>query len=91
MKKQELIEKIAISTGESINTVTGVIDTFVQLVNENLKNGEKVEIYSFGKFEAIDQPERVVRNPKTGEEKVSPAKKNPKFRFSPTVRKLINE
>lgn len=90
MNKVELIDAIACKTELSKKDVTTVIDTFTDIVISELYDGNKVQLYGFGYFEVMNQKERISKNPKTGEEKVIPAKKNPKFRISSRVKNLLN-
>lgn len=90
MNKAELIDSIACKTELSKKDVTSVIDTFTDVVVDQLREGNKVQLYGFGYFEVMDQKERVVINKETGEEKIIPAKKNPKFRISTSVKNILN-
>jgi len=91
MKKPELVEAIASKTELTKKDVDTVVSSMIDTIVEQLKAGEEVDLYGFGKFEVIDQAPREVRNPKTGEKKMNPAKKNPKFRISYSIKKLLNE
>ena len=55
-----------------------------------MKEHETIDIYAFGKFEAVHKDAGTGRNPKTGETTVTPAKEVPKFRFSGAVKKALN-
>lgn len=90
MKKTELINAIATKCGESNKVVDSVVTSFIEVIKESMANNEPVDIYGFAKFESVVQPERTVRNPKTGETKISPAKKAPKCRFKPLVKNELN-
>ena len=90
MKKPELINAIAAKCGESNKIVENVVTSFIDVIKESMMNDEAIDIYGFAKFESVVQPERTVRNPKTGETKISPAKKVPKCRFKPLVKNELN-
>ena len=90
MKKQEVIEALAAKTGESNKTVESIFTAFTDLVIEKMKEHETIDIYAFGKFEAVHKEAGTGRNPKTGETTVTPAKAVPKFRFWGAVRKALN-
>lgn len=91
MKKQELIETLAARTNESKKTTETFLSEFTNLVIESMKEHETVDIYGFGKFEAVHKEAGTGRNPKTGESTNIPAKDVPKFRFSSAVKKALNE
>ncbi len=90
MKKPELIEALAAKTNESNKTVETIFNAFTELVVEKMKEHETIDIYAFGKFEAVHKDAGTGRNPKTGETIVTPAKEVPKFRFSGAVKKALN-
>lgn len=90
MKKAELIEAIASKTGESTKVVESVVNSVFDTIVDTMKNGEVVDIYGFGKFEAVFKEAHMGKNPKTGEEKMVEAKYNPKLRYSSAVKKTIN-
>ena len=90
MKKPELIETLAARTNESNKTVESFLNAFTEVVIEKMKEHETIDIYAFGKFEAVHKEAGTGRNPKTGETTVTPAKEVPKFRFSGAVKKALN-
>ena len=91
MKKPELIDIIASKTGAKKKDVAAVLDTTFSTIIESMKVGEVVDIYGFGKFEGVYKEAHMGKNPMTGEEKMVPAKRNPKLRYSSAVKKAINE
>ena len=91
MKKREIIDQIAYTIGESDKTVTNVIDTFIDMITDNLINNEPVDIQGFAKFESVTQAARMVKNPKTGELVQKAEKLIPKCRFKPTFKTKIAE
>ena len=91
MKKPELIEAVSKSTGEDMTTCTKIISSLLDNIINTLASGEDINLYGFGNFKVIDVPERERKNPKTGEMKLVPAKKNPKFYFSSAIKNKINE
>ena len=68
MNKQELINAVAQSTGESKRVVTDVVDAFIDTVQKQVRNGQKVSLPGFGTFEKRHRAARTARNPQTGEE-----------------------
>lgn len=89
MKKQELIEKISASTGQSIKDVSSIVEATITTITNALTSGDVVDIYGFAKFEAVEQAARIVKNPKTGETKENPAKMVPKCRFKGSFKEKL--
>ena len=91
MNKTELItlmsEKAQISKKD-----TGIaLEAFMEVVKEELKKGEKVQLVGFGTFEVTERTERMGRNPQTGEEMLIKASKAPKFKAGKALKDFINE
>lgn len=89
MNKTELIREIANRTGLSQAKVKEVLGAEETVIIEALLNGDKVSLVGFGTYEAVDRPARERRNPQTGEYKMCPAYKAPKFKFSATIKNLF--
>lgn len=60
------------------------------IVAEELKKGEKIQLVGFGTFEVSERAERIGRNPSTGAEMKIPASKAPKFKAGKALKDLIN-
>ena len=67
MNKTELVAAIAEKTELSKKDAEKALKAFTDVVAEELKKGEKVQLVGFGTFEVIDKPAREGRNPRTGE------------------------
>ena len=46
---------------------TLIVDSFWDVVEKNLANGNTVAFKGFGKFDIVNRKQRVARNPQTGE------------------------
>ena len=68
-------------SGVDLGSVIAVIDSFVSLVTEELRDGREIQIDGFGIFSTRDQSARTFIIPKTGEKRYQPAKKKPVFKF----------
>ena len=66
MNKTELIAAIAEKTELSKKDAEKAVKAFTDVVSEELKKGEKIQLVGFGTFEVVDRPAREGRNPKTG-------------------------
>lgn len=89
MNKTELIKEIASRTGLSQTKVKEIVNAQETIIIEAMQKGEKVSLVGFGTYEAVDREARERRNPQTGEYKMCPAYKAPKFKFSTTVKNLF--
>lgn len=90
MNKTELIAAIAEKTELSKKDSEKALKAFIDVVTEELKKGEKVQLVGFGTFEVAERPERVGRNPQTKEEMTIPASKAPKFKVGKALKDVIN-
>ena len=66
MNKTELITAIAESADISKKDSEKALKAFVDVVTEELKKGEKVQLVGFGTFEVSERAAREGRNPQTG-------------------------
>ncbi len=67
-----------------------VLSAFADVVAEELKKGEKIQLVGFGTFEVTERAERTGRNPKSGEAMTIPASKAPKFKAGKALKDAIN-
>ena len=68
MNKTELIAAIAEQAEISKKDAEKALKAFVDVVTEQLKEGEKVQLVGFGTFEVSERAAREGRNPQTGKE-----------------------
>jgi DNA-binding protein HU-beta len=67
MNRQELIDAIAASTGESKSRTAEALDAILGAVSAAVTRGETVQLVGFGSFSAGARAERAGRNPSRGE------------------------
>jgi DNA-binding protein HU-beta len=79
MNKSQLIEKIAEETGGSRSEAQKYFEAFTNVVEQELKNGEQVQITGFGKFYVQEREAREGINPQTKQKMNIAASKVPKF------------
>ena len=91
MNKKQLIEKMVEKTGLSKKDTELFLKSFIETVEEELKDGGKIQLVGFGSFEVVERAARKGRNPRTKEEIDIPASKAPKFKPASAFKKLINE
>ena len=75
MNKTELVAAIADKT---------------DVVGEELKKGEKIQLVGFGTFEVTERAARTGKNPQTGKEIKIAACKAPKFKAGKALKDAVN-
>ncbi len=90
MNKTELIAAIADKTELSKKDAEKALKAFTDVVAEQLKNGDKVQLVGFGTFEVSERAARDGRNPLTGEAMHIPASKSPKFKAGKALKDMMN-
>ena len=66
------------------------LKAFVDVVTEQLKEGEKVQLVGFGTFEVSERAAREGRNPQTGKTMKIAACKAPKFKAGKALKDAVN-
>lgn len=90
MNKTELINAIAEKAELSKKDADKALKAFVDVVAEELKKGEKVQLVGFGTFEVSERAAREGRNPQTGETMKIAASKSPKFKAGKALKDMLN-
>ena len=90
MKKTELIAAIAEKSGLTKKDAEAALKAFTDVVAEELKKGEKIQLVGFGTFEVAERAARTGRNPQTGAEMKIAASKAPKFKAGKALKDSIN-
>lgn len=91
MNKTELVAAMAEQTNLSKKDAEAALKAFIDVVSEELKKGEKVQLVGFGTFEVSERAAREGRNPQTGETMTIAASKAPKFKAGKALKDLVNE
>ncbi len=91
MNKTELVAAIADKAEISKKDVEASLKAFTDVVAEELKKGEKIQLVGFGTFEVSERAARTGRNPQTGEEMTIPASRAPKFKAGKALKDFVNE
>ena len=84
MNKTELVAAMAKDTNLSKKDVEAVLKSFIDVVTDELKKGEKIQLVGFGTFEVSTRAAREGRNPQTGETK------SPKFKAGKALKDVVN-
>ena len=90
MNKTELIAAMAEQNELSKKDAEAALKAFIDVVSEELKKGEKVQLVGFGTFEVSERAAREGRNPATGETMTIAASKSPKFKAGKALKDLVN-
>lgn len=89
MNKKELVRAIAQTLEMTQKDVETVVSTTFTTIADEMAAGNEVSISGFGKFIAVEKPERIARNPQTGAEIIVPAHSTPKFKASQSLKYLV--
>ena len=90
MNKTELIAAIAEKAELSKKDSEKALKAFVDVVTEELKKENKIQLVGFGTFEVSSRNARTGRNPHTGEEMAIAACKAPKFKAGKALKDAVN-
>ena len=90
MNKTELVTAIAEQAELSKKDSEKALKAFIDVVTDELKKGEKIQLVGFGPFEVIERAAREGRNPLTGEKMSIKASKAPKFKAGKALKDAVN-
>ena len=79
IKRKDLIEQLMLKHHYTKKAATSLVDDFVDIILDNLENGNTVSIRNFGCFDILERQERSCPNPQPGEKVVVPAHWIPRF------------
>ena len=89
LNKKALVELVAQKTDNTKKDTTDLVDHVFEEIANALKEGAKVDIAGFGKFEVKERSERTGTNPQTKENITIPASKVPSFKASKTLKDFV--
>ena len=87
----ELVAAIAEKTELTKKDSEKALKAFIDVVTEELKKGEKVQLVGFGTFEVAKRNARTGKNPQTGKAIKIPACKAPKFKAGKALKETVNK
>ena len=90
MNKKELVAAIAAKSEMTQADAQKALKAFVEVVTEELKKGEKVQMVGFGTFEVSERAAREGRNPQTGKKMKIKASKNARFKAGKALKDSLN-
>ena len=90
MNKADLVAAMAEKAGVSKKDAEASLKAFTDVVAEELKKGEKIQLVGFGTFEVSERAARTGRNPQTGAEMTIAASKAHKFKAGKALKDSLN-
>jgi DNA-binding protein HU-beta len=90
MNKQELIDAVAATTGESKAATGEALDAIIESITSAIAKGDAVQLIGFGSFSVGARAARVGRNPATGAEIQIAASKTVKFTAGKAFKDAVN-
>lgn len=91
MNKAELVNAMATETGVSKKDVEKVLNSFINVVSNEIANKGKVQLVGFGTFETRQRAARTGLNPQTKEEIKIPACTAPAFKAGKALKDKVNK
>lgn len=79
LTRADIVENLARETKCSPEISVALLETFLKLSQESLKQDGNLKLTNFGVFRVLKKRTRIGRNPKTGIEKIIPARKSISF------------
>ncbi len=89
MNKTELVAAIAAKAEISKKDADKALAAFVEIVTDELKKGEKVQLIGFGTFETRERPARTGINPRTKQAIKIAACKAPAFKAGAALKNAV--
>ncbi|MBQ7045600.1 MAG: HU family DNA-binding protein [Clostridia bacterium] len=89
MNKTELVAALAAKAEISKKDADKALAAFVEIVTEELKKGEKIQLIGFGTFETRERPARTGINPRTKQEIKIAACKAPAFKAGAALKNAV--
>lgn len=86
MNKSQLINAVAEDLSLPRDDVKRVVDSLLKIAVDTLSSDEKVVLSGFGMFSVVHVPERMKRNPRTGESVRVEPHRNVRFRSRMVVK-----
>ena len=90
MNKTELVAAVAEQADISKKDAEKALKAGGDVVTEEMKKGEKVQLVGFGTFEVSERAAREGRNPQTGKTMKIEACKAPKFKAGKALKDAVN-
>lgn len=89
MNKSELVAVLAEKAGVTKKDAEKVLASFVDVIGDALKKGDKIQLVGFGTFEARKRAARTGKNPQTKAEIKIPATTVPAFKAGKALKDIV--
>ena len=90
LTKKDLVNAVYMQIGFSKSISENLIDDFLSLIIENLKNEKKLKLSKFGTFSIRSKKSRIGRNPISKEQKIISDRDVVLFKASREFKDLVN-
>ena len=90
MTKSQLVTALAEKTDSDKKTAGANLDALIAIITEEVSNGGAVTLPGVGKIYCRERPERMVRNPATGEQIKKEADKVVKMTIAKALKDSVN-
>ena len=90
MTKTQLVAALAEEMGSDKKSASGALDAMCNLITREVSGGGAVTLPGVGKISCRERPERMVRNPATGEQFKKEADKVVKMTIAKALKDSVN-
>ncbi|MBR9764216.1 MAG: HU family DNA-binding protein [Rhodobacteraceae bacterium] len=90
MTKTQLVAALAEEMGEDKKTASAALDAVVAVITKEVSEGGAVTLPGVGKIYCRERPERMVRNPATGQQIKKEADKVVKMTIAKALKDSVN-
>ena len=90
MTKTQLVAALAEATGSDKASTNRTLDALCAIVTKEVASGGAVTLPGLGKFACRSRPERMVRNPATGQQMKKAADRVAKVTIAKALKDVIN-
>ncbi|MGB0497164.1 MAG: HU family DNA-binding protein [Rubricella sp.] len=90
MTKTQLVAALAEKSGTDKAQAGRFLDALTEIVSGEVADGGAVTLPGLGKFACRERPERMVRNPATGDQIKKEADRTVKFTIAKALKDVIN-
>lgn len=91
ISKKQLVDQIAAKTDATKTDINTILDAYIDVVKNNVAEGNKVQLVGFGAFELRHRAARKGRNPQTGKEIEIAASNVPAFKPGKSFKDEVNK
>lgn len=90
MTKTQLVAALAEEMGSDKKSAAGALDALIGIITKEVSGGGAVTLPGVGKIYCRERPERMVRNPATGDTIKKPADKVVKVTIAKALKDSVN-